>query len=103
MAYPFDEADTNATPDFDEMEPLFDRLDGIAQRAGQLTGAEARHVVTAINHLRLAEFHLRIAVESSGDPRFATLADRFRDGAAELAQAAVTFGEAGQPAGSVRH
>lgn len=107
MAYPFDEADTNATPDFtpdcDEMEPLFDRLDGIAQRAGQLTGAEARHVVTAINHLRLAEFHLRIAVEASGDPRFATLADRFRDGAAELAQAAVTFGEAGQPAGSVRH
>lgn len=88
--------------DGDDLDLFFDRLDGITQRAGRLTGNEARHVVTAVNHLRLAEFHLRIAVEAAGDPRFSDLADRFRDRAAELALAAVTFGEASQP-GKITH
>lgn len=101
MANRFD--DTNDLDGYSDVDAFFDRLDGLATRAGQLTGAEARHVVTAVNHLRLAEFHLRIAVETAGDPRFNALADRFRDGAAELALAAVTFGEAEQPAPGAKH
>lgn len=101
MANRFD--DSNDLDGDNDADAFFDRLDRLATRAGQLTGAEARHVITAVNHLRMAEFHLRIAVETSCDPRFTALADRFRDGAAELALAAVTFGEAGQPTPGARH